>query len=539
MNAIDLALPELLDLPASGGVIRFAGERAVLFNAEALGLLRRELVEALGMSGARHILTRFGYAHGWRAADALEHAFDWDSPLEWQRAGGRLHQLQGLLAYEPVPRAAGEAPRHFAQSIWHDSYEAEAHLAQFGPAEEPVCWTLTGFASGYLSRCHGSRILCVEEKCVAHGDAYCQMAGRPEQDWVGGAEEAKRLLDPVCLTSALHDVTERLKATERRLSQRTRELRRVAVEEAATGLVASSAAMQRVVEEARRVARVDTTLLLTGESGVGKEAIARLVHDESPRAPRPFIAVNCAAIPDALLESEFFGHVRGAFTGATQDRPGLFEAANGGTLLLDEIGDVPLPMQAKLLRVLQEREVRRVGENRPRAVDVRVIAATHRDLARAVADGQFRQDLYYRLCVIGIRIPALRERRDDILPLARRALAELAPRMGVQVTGVTPAAADLLLRWSWPGNVRELQNAIERALVLATGSRIDVEDLPLDLRGSATPAPTRDSRSLDDVERAHILHVLASVDGHRAKAAAILGIGTATLFRKLRAYGAR
>ena len=218
----------------------------------------------------------------------------------------------------------------------------------------------------------------------------------------------------------------------------------------------------------------------------------------------------------------------------------LFSAEeDGGTLLLDEIGDVPLPMQAKLLRVLQEREVRRVGENRPRAVDVRVIAATHRDLARAVADGQFRQDLYYRLCVIGIRIPALRERRDDILPLARRALAELAPRMGVQVTGVTPAAADLLLRWSWPGNVRELQNAIERALVLATGSRIDVEDLPLDLRGSATPAPTRDSRSLDDVERAHILHVLASVDGHRAKAAAILGIGTATLFRKLRAYGAR
>ncbi|MFN7916269.1 MAG: sigma-54-dependent Fis family transcriptional regulator [Vicinamibacterales bacterium] len=540
MRATDLDLRELLEFEPKGGIIRFAGDRALLFNAAALGLLRRELVETLGLTTARGILTRFGYAHGWRTADALRQQFEWDSEHEWQLAGGRVHQLQGFLEYEPVPRAPGEMPRGFASSVWRESYEAQEHLAQLGPSTEPVCWTLAGFASGYLSRVAGRRILCFEEKCVAKGDPYCLMVGRPEEEWEQCPASDRRFFDPMCLDETLKDVTARLKSTEQRLAQRKRQLARVTVEERATGIIAKSDRMQRVLEEARRVARVDSTILITGESGVGKEALARFIHEESVRGPKPFVAINCAAVPESLIESELFGHVRGSFTGAVQDRVGLFEAANGGTLLLDEVGDLPMAMQVKLLRVLQEREFRRVGENRTRHVDVRVLGATLRDLPGEVAAGRFRQDLYYRLRVIEIRIPPLRERRDDVLPIARQVLAETAQRLKLPVTGFTPAAADQLLRWGWPGNVRELQNVVERALVLARGTRVEVEDLPDEVRHSSVavgaPGFAGQQRTLAEVERAHILAVLDSVDGNRTKAAAVLGIGPATLFRKLKEY---
>jgi DNA-binding NtrC family response regulator len=295
--------------------------------------------------------------------------------------------------------------------------------------------------------------------------------------------------------------------------------------------------MQRVIDLARRVAQVDSTVLITGESGVGKERIARLIHEESARAAGPFVAINCGAVPETLLESELFGHARGAFTGATQDRPGLFEAANAGTLLLDEIGEVPPAMQVKLLRVLQEREVRRVGENRGRAIKVRLLAATNRDLTEEIHAARFRQDLYYRLRVVEIRVPPLRERRDDILPLARTFLETTAARTGRKASGFTPAAAQQLLRYGWPGNVRELENAVERATVLATRSRIDVDDLPQEV-GLAVPdafVPGA-AKTLAAVERDYITAVLRATGGNRSKAAAMLGIGPATLYRKLKAY---
>ncbi len=537
MRARDLDLRELLEFHPKGGILRFASDRALLLNTVALGLLRRELVDTLGIAGARAVLTRFGFAHGWRTAETLKGAFDWDSAREWELAGGRLHQLQGFMRYEPVPRPKGAAPRHLAESVWHDSYEAQEHLVHVGASDEPVCWTLCGFASGYLSCCHGRDIYCLEEKCQAMGDAYCLMAGRPPEEWDETVKAQLGFFNRECLDEALRRVTDLLKLTERRLTARRRELARVEVQERQTGIVAQSEAMQKVLDQARRVSRVDSTVLVSGESGVGKEAIARLVHDESGRATHPFVAVNCAAVPEALVESELFGHVRGAFTGATQDRVGLFEAANHGTLLLDEVGDLPLPMQVKLLRVLQEREVRRVGENRARRVDVRVLAATHRDLAAEVAEGRFRQDLLYRLRVIEIRIPPLRERRDDILPLARRFLAETSKRLQCQVDAFTPRAADLLLKWTWPGNVRELQNVVERAVVLAQGHRVEVEDLPEELRPESGRAIEGESLRLADVERAHILRVLERVGGNRTKAAAALGIGAATLFRRLKEMG--
>jgi DNA-binding NtrC family response regulator len=250
------------------------------------------------------------------------------------------------------------------------------------------------------------------------------------------------------------------------------------------------------------------------------------------------VAVNCAAVTESLLESELFGHAKGAFTGATHDRPGLFEAAHGGTLFLDEVGEVPASMQAKLLRVLQEREVRRVGENQSRKVDVRVVAATNRNLAAEVVAGRFRQDLYYRLRVIELKVPPLRERRDDILPLARMLLAEATERMGRRVSSFSPQAADQLMRYPWPGNVRELGNAIERAVALCEGPRVEVEDLPEEVR-AAPPSllPDAGPRTLEDMERAYILAVLARNEGNRARTAEQLDIGIATLYRKLKQYG--
>jgi transcriptional regulator with PAS, ATPase and Fis domain len=295
--------------------------------------------------------------------------------------------------------------------------------------------------------------------------------------------------------------------------------------------------MLRLIDLARRVAQVDSTVLITGESGVGKERLAHLIHDASTRTGGPFVAINCGAMPENLLESELFGHAKGAFTGATQDRPGLFEAAHSGTLLLDEIGEVSPPMQVKLLRVLQEREVRRVGENKNRKVDVRVLAATNRDLPTEVHAARFRQDLYYRVRVVELRVPPLRERRDDILVLARTFLKDVAERMKRRVTGFTPAAANQLVRYGWPGNVRELENAMERAVVLAKGSRIDVDDLPEEV-GLAIPSAYApgDVRPLEDVERDYILAVVRANQGNKAAAADQLKIGVATLYRKLKQY---
>lgn len=302
-------------------------------------------------------------------------------------------------------------------------------------------------------------------------------------------------------------------------------------------LAVYSPAMQHVVDVATRVAQVDSTVLIVGESGVGKERVARLIHAASSRAASPFVAVNCGAIPESLFESELFGHARGAFTGALHERQGLFEAADGGTLLLDEVGDVPLSMQVKLLRALQEHEVRRIGENRPRRLNVRLLAATNRDLAQDVAHQRFRLDLFYRLKVVELQIPPLRDRPEDLRGLATVLLRRTAREMHRPITGYTIGCFDRMLRYSWPGNVRELENVVERVCALARGKLIDLDDLPLEIRqvhSLSLDAPP--VRRLREVEREYILAALEQNDGNKSKTAEQLGIGAATLFRKLRRY---
>ncbi len=540
MRADDLDHEELLELDSEGGVIRFAGQRALLLDAVAMGLLRKYLVENFGLTAARTVLTQFGFAHGWRMAEAMRAEFTWDSDDDWCRAGTRIHTLEGLFRLE----AGSEGPLSKGGAMLVASYEAEQHLLHFGRSDVAVCWTICGLTSGYLSRSSGKEIYVLEDRCTACGDAACHLFGRTRDEW--GEERADELFffEPnrlaECLDVSLQRVTETLKAAERKLREHKRALVRVApgVEEP-LGIVSVSPLMRQLVDLARRVAKVDSTVLITGESGAGKERIARLVHDESTRRARPFIAVNCGAITETLLESELFGHARGAFTGATQDRPGLFEAANGGTLLLDEVGEVSPGMQVKLLRALQEREIRRVGENKSRPIDVRIVAATNRNLAHGVTGGAFRQDLYYRLKVVELHVPPLRERRDDVLPLARVLLADAALRMKRKISGLAPGAADQLLRYEWPGNVRELENAMERAVALTRGTRLELEDLPEEVR-QAIPRPVVMSgqvRPLAEIEKDYIIAALQLNGGNQTHTAEQLQIGSATLYRRLKEYG--
>ena len=540
MQPEDLDHNELLELDPIGGVIRFAGQRALLLDAVAMGLLRRYLVDNFGLTAARAVLTQYGFAHGWRMAEAMQAEFRWESERDWRRAGLRIHALQGLFLLEPV----GNDPLSKEGSTIAASYEAEQHLLHFGRSDAPVCWTICGLTSGYISRTAGKEIYVLEDRCMSQGDAACHLLGRTREEWGDTRAEELRFFEQKrlaeCLDVSLQGVTETLKAAERKLRAKRRALVRVAPDvEEPLGIVAKSDEMLRLVDLTRRIAKVDSTVIISGESGAGKERIARLVHDESPRAAGPFIAVSCGAITETLLESELFGHARGAFTGANHDRPGLFEAANGGTLLLDEVGEVSQTMQVKLLRALQEREIRRVGENKSRPIDVRLVAATNKDLPLAVQEGSFRQDLYYRLRVIELCVPPLRARRADILPLARVLLADAAARMKRKLTDLTPAAADQLLRYPWPGNVRELENVMERAVALARGNRIDLEDLPEEVR-RAIPAPVATAgtvRPLAEIEREYIIASLKLNDGNQTRTAEDLKIGAATLYRKLKSYG--
>lgn len=301
------------------------------------------------------------------------------------------------------------------------------------------------------------------------------------------------------------------------------------------GIIGKSKKMHEVFEIINRVAQTSANVLIHGESGTGKEMVARALHESGPRAKKPFVAINCSAIPENLLESELFGHAKGAFTGAMHQKVGLIESANGGTLFLDEIGDMNVELQAKLLRVIQERKIRPVGENKSHDVDVRIVAATHKDLKNAIKDGKFREDLFYRLCVIPIVLPPLREREDDILLLAEYFLQKYTALHGILKNGFSKDATEGLYRRTWRGNVRELENAIERAVILGRNQVIENSDLPQGEEGNfdgffsalKTSLPT-----LEELEREYMKFVLEKTNGHKEKAAQILGVNRRTLYRK-------
>jgi len=352
------------------------------------------------------------------------------------------------------------------------------------------------------------------------------------------AGAADYLTKPLNLDELLHRVH---RVRERHhLVRENRELREALTERhRVEGIVGDSGQMQEVLSLVRRVAASDATVLIRGESGTGKELIARALHYASPRAAGPLVKVNCAALAESLLEAELFGHEKGAFTGAVASRKGRFELADGGSIFLDEIGDLPPHLQVKLLRVLQEREFERVGSSRSVKVDVRLLAATHRNLEALVRDGRFRDDLYYRINVVTIMLPPLRERREDLPPLIEHFLRTFAEKNGKTVRGVTREAREALLRYDYPGNIRELENLMERAVVLTRDDVIGMEDLPLTLE--APPPESGEGAGLiaavEGLERRMIREALAKAEGTQTRAAELLGISERVLRYKLRKYG--
>lgn len=571
-NKLGRAFPDISDLAErlhfspSDGRIWLDDSRMILLRTEAFGALRQELIESLGVESARGLLTRMGYLAGSKDAALARKVRPGGCEKSAFMVGPQMHGLEGIVRAELMQLEMDSATGHFfCEVVWMDSSEDESHMAIYGVGSEPACWMQTGYASGYTSEFMGKQILFRETECTSSGAKNCRVIGKPVEEWDDAQEDLKYMLaQPLAARQNAH--AGRLGAAVH--APVVPEAGVAAVSCAArSGSVAigASAGFFGVIHRINRVAPTRATVLLLGESGVGKSMFACEVHSKSGRADQPFVQLNCAAIPEQLMESELFGVDKGAYTGVAESRTGRFEAADGGTLFLDEVALLSLTAQAKLLRVLQSGELEHLGSTKTRKVDVRVVAATNENLGVAVEEGRFRKDLYYRLNVFPILIPPLRERRADIPLLLERLLRELCARHGRQVSGVTNRAMQALLTHQWPGNIRELENVLERGIILAEeGGAIDISHLfsvdenpanstllGLSELGALTPDPARTiepsqgaAASIDDwaatiirsqdatlgqIEAALLHAALESAHGNVSKAATLLGLSRAQM----------
>lgn len=451
-----------------------------MLHLSAFGALRRELIESLGIDQARGLLTRMGHLAGSRDAELVNTVRKESSVYDAFSIGPQLHALEGVVRAEPLIVDVDVARGHFyTEFLWWDSIEDEAHMADYGIAADPVCWMQIGYASGYSSAFFGRRVLYREVECRAMGHEVCRIVGKPVDEW-DDVQEDLRFFDaqPFANRKIISFGSE--KGTSEGVSRHTLAAEKLHKSRyKGRKLIGVSASFNSVCHMIDRVADTNAPVLLLGETGVGKEIFAQTLHAVSPRSEKPFVAVNCAAIPEQLIETDLFGVEKGAFTGAMVSRPGRFELADSGSLFLDEIGCLSLAAQGKLLRVLQEGEAERVGGTKSRHLDVRIITATNIDLETAVAKGSFRQDLLFRLNVFPISIPPLRERREDIPILADYFLRRYCDIHNRHRTGFTERALEALLSYDWPGNVREIENVVERAIILSSeGGSMDIGHLP-------------------------------------------------------------
>ncbi|MCG7920548.1 MAG: sigma 54-interacting transcriptional regulator [Candidatus Thiodiazotropha lotti] len=478
-------LPSELNLSLEEGRIYLSDQRMIMLHIGAMGSLRKELIETLGIERARGLLTRMGYASGVRDAKLARKLMPNASDEELMLMGPKLHMVEGIVKVSPIKIDVDIANgRYFGDLIWEHSYEADVHIEQFGVHTESVCWTQIGYATGYTSEIVGRFILYKEPECCGMGDRHCRNVGKPVEEWEGDVEEDLKYFNPDHIADQLL-----------KLQEEVAHLRYSLDEETAPGdMVGSAPPFLKTCEMLKKAGESNVTVLLLGETGVGKEMFARALHSISSRAERNFIAINCAAIPESLIESELFGVEKGAYTGAQHSRPGRFERAHGGTLFLDEVGELSPAAQAKLLRVLQEGEFERIGDSRTRKVNVRLVAATNVDLQQAVDAGKFRADLYYRLNIFPILIPSLREREDDIPALVDRFLEKYTALHGKRTPGITERALRALKNYGWPGNIRELENIIERGVIItANDTHIDLPNLFPEL--SVEPAATAQTKT--------------------------------------------
>jgi two-component system response regulator HydG len=464
----DEDLRSRLKITPDSGQIWLDDQRMIMIHAEAMGSLRQELIETLGRDRARGVLTRMGYASGIRDARFVRNMHPNASGNDLYVLGPQLHSLEGIVKSTPVTYemnvAQGVCNGEF---IWEDSYEAAVHREMFGVDTEPACWMQIGYACGYTSELFGKFVLYREVECAAKGDPICRILGKPVDDWPD-AEQDTKYFTPDSLADRLLELQTQVEHLRGSLQ----------AESADAELIGEARSFKAACDMADKVAASQVTVMLLGETGVGKEMFGRRIHQRSSRAAGAFIAVNCAAIPEDLIESELFGVEKGAFTGASRSRPGRFERAHGGTLFLDEVAELSAGAQAKLLRVLQEGEFERIGDIATRKVDVRLIVATNIDLQEAVNNGGFRADLFYRLNTYPVIIPPLRERREDVPLLVARFVEQYSVRHGKKISGISDAAMAALIRHDWPGNIRELQNIIERGVILAvSGEAVEAPNL--------------------------------------------------------------
>ncbi|WP_353192056.1 sigma 54-interacting transcriptional regulator [Pandoraea pnomenusa] len=545
-------------------------QRMLLLNANAFGEFRKEVIDAVGVELARGLLTRMGYRAGGRDAQEIRRLRTKSSVKNMFLAGPNLHCLMGIGHSARIELDVDvEKGTHFGELVWTNQMEDEEHIRHFEIGTDPACWIQIGYVSGYCSELLGKPVLYREVECLSMGHTQCRIVGKPLEEW--SEEEAQDMR--YMLAGAPPD--------DGAASHRVREATAPAVLAASVGsgenqMIGNSPAFHAVQSKVSKVAPTLATILLLGESGVGKEIFARNVHRLSPRKNGPFIALNCAAIPEQLIESELFGVERGAYTGAEHTRKGRFEAASGGTIFLDEIGTLSAGAQSKLLRALQEGEIERLGDTQARRIDVRVIAATNVDLRTEARAGRFREDLFFRLNVFPIKIPPLRERYEDIPALMSYFLGKFNRRHGCKLSGFSQRAVDAMMSYDWPGNIRELENMIERGVIMAADT--DIVDAPhlftdgeqfgdqrfsVSSRGKLAPAlnqpftEDRDSGgsledtihrlegfmggaetvSLNDIETLLLRRAITSTNGNVAAAARILGITRPQMDYRLRSHG--
>ena len=540
MRACDLERLELIGIDRSRGFPLFGDYRMVMFGMPSLARLQKDLIQSLGMEKAAIILSRFGYDSGLGIATAISELYDFDSSEEWLKAGAVLRTMAGL-ADEEIMEVSIDPEKKMLKMTgrWRDSFESVNWLTQFEPNKSPICHILASLSSGFASAVLGSEVLVRETSCRAQGHEYCQFEARPISAWGLRPEDLQQRFDLEPLEDKLIQLNAALREAREDLHRQHAEISRLRL---LTGqietdgeIIFRSSAMSRVLTLANKVSPTRSSVLIQGESGVGKEVMARFIHRRSTHSQDPFLAINCAALPPGLLESELFGHVKGAFTGAESDKKGLFVEAAEGTLFLDEVAELSPELQAKLLRALQEKEVRPVGGLTVSPIRARIVSASNRDLREMISQGKFREDLYYRLAVFPLFISPLRERRQDILILARHFLSNL----NKDSSGFSPAALRCMETYHWPGNVRELSNWVEYAVILAGSEQIMPEHLPLHMSSQPADPVTvlgADQPTLEELENRYIRQVLQNTGNRRNEAAKKLGISTATLWRRLQQH---
>lgn len=546
-------LTDQIQFHSNEGKIWFGEQRVLLMSLASLAAFRREIVNSMGIERAKGFFLRLGYTSGVKDAELARKLRPNCDDVDIFLAGLQLHALKGMVKVVPLELDLDRETGALHGTLeWINSWEVEICKTELGQMDEPACWVLLGYACAYSSSFMGREIIFQEISCRGCGDEKCIIEGRPAEEWEN-AEAFSRYFKEAPLIEELYDLQAQLTSLRSSLHKQQGQYYGIG----------QSTSYNRVCRMIDKAAQGKVSLLLLGETGVGKEVIARSVHQRSERSEDPFVAVNCAAIPPDLIEAELFGVEKGAYTGANQSREGRFERANGGTIFLDEVVELTPRAQATLLRVLQEGELERVGDNKTRKVNVRVIAATNESLEQAVEEGRFRADLFYRLNVFPVKIPPLRDRLEDLPLLVEHFLEKFHAQYNKRTLGLSDKAQELCLAYHWPGNIRELENVIERGVILTDNNETISQEalfvtppevsqagiVRVDAEGNITAGDSSTEKadwpeqvfaqqiSLDQVEGILMQKAMEEANQNVSKAARLLGLTRPALAYRLKKAG--